>query len=187
MKRSKSIKLLTMASATLALTACQEEVDTEGELYRSVLECENADLVPNEDCEPLLEEGRRIHANTAPRYNSASLCDQEHGPGECKYQSGSDPSYYAPSPYGYLVVGALAGGAVGDLVRPIYRTKDRRGYYSTGGGYVSYLGNGRYGTNQKSIRQYNPRVTQVTPKIQTRTTVASRGGFGSRSGFSFGG
>lgn len=185
MKRSRSVKLLTMASASLALTACQEELDTEGELYRSVSECISSEYVPDGDCAPLIEEGKRIHEATAARYNSLALCEQEGS--DCAYEKNAGQVYYSPAPMGYLVTGAIAGGVVSDLVRPVYRDRHRRGYYTTGGGYVGYLGNGRYGTTQRSIRQYNPTVQRAAPKIQTRTTVASRGGFGSRGGFSFGG
>ncbi|UWR60790.1 DUF1190 domain-containing protein [Phaeobacter inhibens] len=185
MKRSRSVKLLTMASASLALTACQEDFDTEGELYRTVSECFSSEHVPDGDCAPLIDEGKRIHETTAPRYNSRPLCEEQGT--DCSYEKSGNQAYYSPVPMGYLVTGPIAGGVVSDFVRPVYRDRTRRGYYySTGGGYVGYLGGGRYGTTKKNIRAYNPKVQRAAPKIQTRTTVASRGGFGSRSGFSFG-
>lgn len=185
MKRSRSVNLLTMASASMVLAACEEKVDTEGEVYRTVASCTASEFVPDADCQPLLQEGERIHDATAPRYNTKQLCETQHGVGECLSGASGSPSYYSPSPIGYLVTGALVGAAISDLVRPVYRERDRRGYYTTGGGFVRYLDNGRYGTTNSNMRQYNPAVTQAPPRIQTRTTVASRSGFGSRSG-SFG-
>lgn len=186
MKRSRSVKLLTMASATLALAACEEDVDTEGELYKTEAECLSSEFVPDSYCAPLLTEGLRIHDATAPRYISMSLCESEHGRSECAAVSSSSPLYYSPSPLGYLVTGAIAGQVVSNLVRPVYREKDRRRYYTTGGGFVRYMDNGRYGTTRTNIDRYNPKVVKAPPRIQTRTTVASRSGFGSRNG-SFGG
>jgi len=185
MKRSRSVTLLTMATATLALTACEEQVDTEGELYKSEAECAASEFVPDADCSPLLAEGTRIHETTAPRYNAMGLCESEHGRSECVPVTGGTQTYYSPSPLGYLVTGAIAGKVVSDLVRPVYREKDSRRYYTTGGGFVRYMDNGRYGTTRSNIQNYNPKVTQSPPRVQTRTTVASRSGFGSRSG-SFG-
>ncbi len=186
MKRSRSVKLLTMASATLALTACEEKIDTEGEIYKTEAECRSSAFVPDPDCAPLLAEGVRIHDATAPRYNEMSLCESEHGITDCSAESSDGLLHYSPSPLGYLVTGAIAGQLVSDLVRPVYREKDRRRYYTTGGGYVRYMDNGRYGTTRTNINQYNPKVVKAPPRVQTRTTVASRSGFGSRSG-TFGG
>ena len=185
MKRSRSVKLLTMASATLVVAACEEKVDTEGELYRGEAECAASDFVPDTDCAPLLSEGTRIHEATAPRYSSMSLCESQHGRSECVPHIGGPQTYYSPSPLGYLVTGAIAGGVVSDLVRPVYREKGSRRYYTTGGGFVRYMDNGRYGTTRSNIRSYNPAINQAPPRVQTRTTAASRSGFGSRSG-SFG-
>ncbi|WP_299292567.1 DUF1190 domain-containing protein [uncultured Tateyamaria sp.] len=182
MKRSRSVTLLTMASATFALAACEEQVDTEGELYKSEAECSASEFVPEADCAPLLTEGTRIHKATAPRYNTMNLCEAEHGRSECVPHPGGPQTYYSPSPLGYLVTGAIAGGVVSDLVRPVYRERDSRRYYTTGGGFVRYMDNGRYGTTRSTIQSYNPTITQAPPRIQTRTTIASRSGFGSRSG-----
>jgi len=175
-----------MASTTLALSACEESVDTEGELYRTEAECVAAEFLPDADCAPLLTEGERIHTVTAPRYSSMSLCESEHGRSEGLPQLAEAQTYYAPSPIGYLVTGAIAGNAISNLVRPVYRERNNRGFYTTGGGFVRYLDNGRYGTTRSNIQRYNPTVTQAPPRVQTRTVVASRSGFGSRSG-SFGG
>lgn len=183
MKRSRSVTLLTMASATLALTACEEQIDTEGELFRSEAECASSEFVPDADCAPLLTEGARIHDTTAPRYSRMFICESEHGRTQCAPYTSEGETYYSPSPIGYLVTGAIAGSVVSNLVRPVYREREGRRYYTPGGGYVRYMDNGRFGTSRASIQRYNPSVTQAPPRIQTRTTVASRSGFGSRSGF----
>ncbi|MEP4198807.1 MAG: DUF1190 domain-containing protein [Aliishimia sp.] len=186
MKRSRSVTLLTMASAAMVLTACEEKIDTEGDVYRSVAECEQAALVPDADCTPLLDEGQRIHLAAGPRYNTLALCESQHGKNACNTMSQETQDFSSPIPVGYFVTGAIAGAVVADLVRPVYGERESRRYYTTGGGYLSLMNNGRYGTTRSSIQRYNPAVKQAPPRIQTRTTVASRGGFGSRSG-SFGG
>lgn len=186
MKRSRSVTLLTMASAAMVLTACDEKIDTEGEVFRNTMECEQSALVPEADCAPLLVEGERIHFAAGPRYNTIALCESQHGANTCVAGSDAEQQFSSPIPVGYFVTRAVAGAVVSDLVRPVYSERESRRYYTTGGGYLSSMNNGRYGTTRSNIQRYNPAVTQAPPRVQTRTTVASRGGFGSRSG-SFGG
>lgn len=200
MKRSASIALVTMASAALLFTSWEAAPDAEGEVFRDTDQCVGSGFVPDEDCGPLLEKGREIHKASAPRYVSQDLCEREHsvsfrasqgdslkhGHRTCVQEQDGTNRYYSPSPFGYLVLGSLASTALSEAVRPVYSERDGRGYFMTGGGAVRYLGDGSYGVRSGNVRKYNPDVVQAKPRIQTRTTVASRSGFGSRAG-GFGG
>ena len=186
MKRSKALKLVTMATAAVALTSCKETIDTEGQVFSSVAQCERSDIVSDADCDPLMQEGYKIHEATAPRYSDRYLCERDHGTENCDRETEGTKAYYSPSPIGYFLTGALVGSAVSNIVRPVYRERDKKRYYMPGGGTVRYLGNGLYGTGSGSVKKYAHNPARVSPKVQTRTTMASRTGFGGRS-FSFGG
>ncbi|WP_282095617.1 DUF1190 domain-containing protein [Epibacterium ulvae] len=182
MKRSKSVTLVAMAGAAVSLSACDPVPDSEGAVYTSEYRCIQGDFVPDADCAPLFAKGKEIHESTAPRYATRNLCEDQHGFGQCE----SAHNYVSPRPYGYLIAGSLATIALGDAVRPVYPDRKRRGYYMTGGSYI-HFGSGRSARYSSSeFKRFNADVPRAVPKVQTRTTVASRNGFGSRSG-SFGG
>lgn len=184
MKRSKSIKLVAMATAAVTLSACEERTDQDGEIYTTEVQCEAGEFVPDADCAPLFAKGLAIHKETAPRYNSDHLCEDEHGFGQCERSFGH--TYYSsPRPYGYLITGALSQVALAQAVRPVYADGNRRRYYMTGGSYIRF-GSGRsVKFSSSGVKKFDPDLPRVAPKVQTRTTVVSRNGFGSRSG-SFG-
>ena len=186
MKRSKALKLVTMATATVALAGCKETIDTEGRVFSNVYQCEQSDIVPDADCDPLFQEGTKIHEATAPRYSESYLCERDHGNATCQQATDGAKTYYSPSPIGYFLTGALVGSTVSNTVRPVYSERDGRRRYMTGGGTIQYLGNGLYGTGSKSVKKYTNNPARVAPKIQTRTSIAPRTGFGGRSS-SFGG
>ncbi|WP_298818947.1 DUF1190 domain-containing protein [uncultured Roseibium sp.] len=183
MKRSKSIKLVVMATTSVTLASCSDEPDLEGRVYKTEEECVTDSFVPDEVCTQVISAGKQIHQTSGPRYNTVNLCDEQHGNNSCLYESASGSDFYSPQPSGYFVTGALAGltGAVASQalmnnVRPVYPERGSRRYYTSGGYYVGSYGGG-------SWRTYNDAV-KTPPKaarVQTRTSVASRGGFGSRS------
>ncbi|MEM5581451.1 MULTISPECIES: DUF1190 domain-containing protein [unclassified Roseibium] len=182
MKRSKSIKLVVMATTTVTLAGCADEPDLEGRVYKTEAECIADDYVPDEVCAAALQAGKATHETSGPRYKTITLCSEQHG-NACLQETSSAGPYYTPSPSGYFLAGTLAGAVasqvIGNNVRPVYSSRGQKGFYTSGGYYV-----GNYGGS--SWRTYNDAVkTPPKPaKVQTRTSVASRGGFGSRSSFS---
>ena len=181
MKRSRSVTLVAMAGAAVSLSACDPAPDSEGAVYASEAQCIQEDFVPDADCAALFSKGEEIHESTAPRYATRSLCEDQHGFGQCE----SGLSYASPRPYGYLIAGSLATLALSDAVRPIYPDRKRRGYYMTGGSYIHFSSGRTVKYRSSELKKFNVNAPRAVPKIQTRTTVVSRNGFGSRSG-SFG-
>lgn len=183
MKRSKSIKLVVMATTTVSLAGCSDEPNLEGKVYKTEADCIAGDYVPDEVCPALMKAGQEVNASSGPRYDSAALCAEQHGNNSCLYDTSNQGSYYAPQPAGYFVSGdltgltaAVASAALINNIRPLYPERGSRRYYTSHGYYV-----GNYGGT--SWRTYDDAV-KTTPKparVQTRTSVASRGGFGSRS------
>lgn len=186
MKRSKSIKLMVMATTTVTLAGCSDEPNLDGKVFVSERECIADNFMSDELCKEAIETGKTLHKTTGPRYDTLQLCSEQHGNAACLYNSDAGSSFYAPSPSGYFLAGTLAGAAANSLfsnnVRPIYPSRGRKGYYTSGGYYVGNYGGTSWRTYDDAVK-----TTPKPAKVQTRTSVASRGGFGSRSSSSWGG
>ncbi|WP_310620341.1 DUF1190 domain-containing protein [Flexibacterium corallicola] len=188
-KRSGQLKLVMMATTTMAIAGCGAEPQEEGHFYTSLGQCQRDEVFTKAQCEQAFAEGEARHEKTAPRYESNGLCEEQHGSNQCsphKPEGSIRTDYYTPNVGGYFLAGMITSAVIdgiGDLARPAYR--NRRGGYYTSSGYK--LGPVTSGYKTKvSTKAVTKKV--IRPKVQTRTSVASRGGFGSRSGgFSFGG
>ena len=223
MKRSKTIRLVAMATTAVAfasLAGCSDDepdIRMQGTSYKNVSDCieqnthitDPAEKLSNEQCEAVIAEAQKLHEETAPRYDSRDLCAEQHGIASCYASSGPQP-YYMPYPTGYFfanhLAASLAAHAIADSVRPYYPAHDERGGYSsyrtTSGSPIVYNSTQGWSTPAKKVPSVSSsgngkKPTSITTfktkpapaKVQTRTSVASRGGFGgsssSRSSFGF--
>lgn len=180
MKRSKSIRLVVVASTAVALAGCSGEPQSDGKVYTSEQDCVVQKHLTDAECKQIIDEGKNIHLTSGPRYDSYDLCRNEHGRDNCNSVDGA--RVYAPSPAGYFLAAAPLSSLLTSRVRPVYPGKKKRTYYTSGGYFVSYHGGNQWRTADKAIAS-----TPKPAKVQTRTTVASRKGFGGRSGGGFGG
>lgn len=175
MKRSGPLKLVLLATTAVILSGCGED-PSEGEAYTSVEQCISLGNFTEAECNDAFEAALAQHEESSPRYDSRSLCEQEHGIGNCNPPRNG---YYAPSMNGFFL-GYLVGNMTSDWAyrsRPIY-TSSSGGLY-TSSGYRLYRNSstGRVEVNNKAM------TTAPRPaRVQTRTSVAARGGFGLRSG-----
>lgn len=179
MKRSKSIKLVVMASTTMTLAGCSQEPNVEGRVYKSEAECVSDTYLEDGSCSDVFEIGQKVHQESGPRYESMSLCLDQHG-NQCTETPAPGYSYFTPLAVGYFA-SKLAGNALDQSsVRPIYSERGSSRYFTSGGYYVGSYGGGSWRTYDDAVK------TPPKPaKVQTRTSVASRGGFGSRSSGGF--
>ena len=179
MKRSQAVKLCLIATTTFSLSAC-EEPQTAGQAYSNPSVCKERGAHSVQECNEAFEVAKKLNSVAAPGYAEKELCEKEFGINNCNYVSGTSGWYWVPRMSGYFV-----GNAIGDYysrTRPIYNTPGG-GLFSPGGGEVRLLGNGKAEMPSKLLSS-SPSVT----KVQTRTMVVARGGFGTRSSrFSFGG
>ncbi len=176
MKRSKSIKLVVMATTTATLAGCGQEPTLEGRVYKTEAECVANNYLPGVECAEVIQTGESIHKASGPRYNSQNLCAEQHGSNACEPVTSGGASFFAPFAAGYFVAKAADGSLNRSSIRPVYpeRGSDRR--YTSGGYYVGSYGGGSWRTYDDAVK------TPPKPaRVQTRTSVASRGGFGSRS------
>lgn len=191
-KRSTTVALTAMGA--LSLTACDDapqqpivdEVEQSrlqfGEgvdalAYNSVAECTAAGQIPASACEEASAASVRQNAAGAPRFDAMDVCEDQHGAGACTQQvANNGQSYFSPLLTGF-VVGQLLGG--GNRYSGLYRGRDGRQYTGggTGGGYL--YRNPSTGGMQVGRQALAPPA--ATPRIQTRSSVVSRGGFGGRA------
>lgn len=184
MKRSKTIKLTLMASTALALSACGEEERETAEAFRTLDDCVASNLFTEEQCQTSLDEAKSVHEQSAPRYNSESLCVQEFGPSNCYRHGGgsahgSSGSFWLPFMTGYMVSN-LVDSAFGRHYSTPY-------YYHSSGSLRTWDGRSIQ-TRRDANGRIKPTISRKTvyakpkpAKVMTRTSVISRGGFGSRS------
>ena len=107
------------------------------------------------------------------------VCQQQHGQGACTQQlAPNGQSYFSPLLTGF-VIGQLLNCPNRYAYSGMYRGRDGRMYTGggSGGGYL--YRNPRTGGMQVGRQAIAPPV--ATPRIQTRSSVVSRGGFGGRA------
>lgn len=198
-KRSRTLKLTTMLAGAASLSAggCDNAPpaaqwdasagraeQVEALQYASLDACKAADDVPDAECEAGYQAALKDDAN-APRFADAKSCEDIHGQGQCVPRGYGGGSFFTP-----LLAGFVIGRMLDGVGNPYYRGTGlyrRDGYYG-GGGYGTGWGGGLdrdYRTGRTVINRdaIEPptRVRQAPTRVQSRTSVVSRGGFGGGS------
>jgi len=185
LKRSKALHVSgLMATAAFTMSACDGPVQQTSMpveqaqpvlAYVSLEACKAADEVSDETCDTAFSSAQQEAATTSPRYASRELCEQTWGVGQCNTGSGSDGgSFFTPLMAGFIVGQMLNGG--GYRGGPMYRDRDDQ--YVNGGAGGGYIGRD-WRTGQTTISRRNEATVREAPsRVQSRTTVVSRGGFG---------
>ncbi len=205
MKRSRRIALTTlMASAGVTLAACGQDATPatatwndrpvqieQGKpvpafTYASLQACKDANEVPDTVCEDAVKSAVADQDKAAPRFGDQQTCEERFGVGQCVpgNQAGGG-SFFTPLLTGFIVGQMLNGGFRGT---GLYRDQRDGGLYTGYGGRVDTdyaTGRTRIGANGIDPPAS---IKSTPPRIQTRTSVLSRGGFGGRmGGYGFGG
>jgi uncharacterized protein YgiB involved in biofilm formation len=191
LKRSRALHIGSlMATAGFTLAACDSptvqapQPEPEPTLaYASLEECRTADVIPDVECEAALDKAREEAARTAPRYATREECEGQWGPSQCQPNSLSGGSFFSPLLAGFVVGqmlnnGGYRGGG------PLYRDREDRYSNGYGGGYT--YRDYRTGRTVTNAREHGDLAKQAPTRVQSRTTVVSRGGFGG-GGRSYGG
>lgn len=185
-KRSAAAGLTAIGTAAM-LSGCDpspEELSrerfgapTEVAAFNSVAECVASGDYSQAQC----DEAQRIANNddnrAAPRYADRDTCEEQFGGGQCLARSDGNQSFFSPLLTGFLI-GQLAGG--GYRYGGLYRDRRDDRFY-TGSG--AWLYNGGYGGRGYRYQVGSRAITEpvTTQRIQTRSSVVSRGGFGGRA------
>lgn len=175
MKRSRSVVLTgLMAGGGLSLTACEgpEAKPVEAFNYATVAECKAAGTVPAAQCDAAYAQAQAASDRNAPRFADSRTCEEQHGAGQCVPRGSGSGSFFTPLLTGFLVGQLLNGG--GYRGAPYYRDRS--------GGFIGPGGNriGRdYLTGRTQVRTdvFNP-AARAPARVQSRSSVISRGGFG---------
>jgi uncharacterized protein YgiB involved in biofilm formation len=180
MKRSKKLTLTLMAAgSSIALGACGEKRQ-ESEKYASLEECKAANVFSDEQCQTSYNSALTMHEKSSPRYNSRALCEQEFNINRCEQRTNSNgSSFWSPFLAGYLVSNIVDGSRSHYYSSPYYNTRYGRSYTWNGD-----LIDTRRTSDGRIRHSVDKKAVTAKPKparVMTRTSVISRGGFGSRS------
>lgn len=140
--------------------------------FETVQECVNSGQYTREVCTTAQQQTFANDAKTAPRFAERNLCEDQFGGATCVQRNEGGQNFFTPLLTGFLIGQALNGP--GYRYNALYRNPRDNTYY-TGGG--AWLYNGRGNRYQVGSRALAPVTTQ---RIQTRSSVVSRGGFGGR-------
>ena len=200
MKKSRSIRLVLLGSASLALAACgdDEGLPTDAKFFSSMSEC--TAFYDEAKCRDAKIAADQTYAAEAPRFANKEECEGEFGVGSCEnHQIAAAPgqpqttgqpqnavagssdtgSFFMPMLMGYMMGNMLGGN---QFHQPVYRGRDGSAVMPNAGkafNVGSFANAGSSATAAKSFRSA-PQITQV-----------ARGGLGSTAsayrGTSFGG
>ncbi|AVW93045.1 DUF1190 domain-containing protein [Celeribacter baekdonensis] len=180
-KRSKTVALTILGAAAFTLAGCQEDT-VDAAAFPDLKSCTNAaqngGMFSAQDCNAAFADAEALHVEAAPRYDSLSVCEEQHGQGACGTEAaatqGGSGSIFMPLMMGYLI-GNMLGGSKAS--QPLYKTPN--GKFTNATGSSTFSGNS--GATKLSTSQFNRPPTTVGKPPMSRATAMSRGGFGSRS------
>jgi len=181
LKRSRVLHVSSlMATASFSLAACgspQRVPAPEPEptlAYQSLDECKAANDIPDNECDAALTKAQQEAAKTAPRYATREECEGQWGPTQCQ-PNNNGGSFFTPLLTGFIVGQMLNGGGYRGG-GPLYRDREGRLSNGYGGGYA--YRDYRTGKTLTNAREHGDVARQAPTRVQSRTTVVSRGGFG---------
>lgn len=196
-KRSRHVALILAGTATLALAACKDE-QVDAQSFPDLQSCvaaakDNSLWFTEDDCRANFAAAQQELLETAPRYDSKELCEQEHGVGNCggdpaAQAAGGDPAQQTAS----------GGGGMGSVFMPMLMGMMLGNMLSRGGGIFSQpmvqTANGRFATpkgdqsfaSNRGAGRVTPQTFNRAPSTMGRppmtpASVAQRGGFGASS------
>ncbi|KQN92745.1 hypothetical protein ASE95_08770 [Sphingomonas sp. Leaf231] len=177
---------LTAAGALAMLSGCDGAPDdqarfgppTEVSAFSTVEECVASGAFAKVTCENAAKEARKTDEKAAPRFDSKGLCEDQFGGGQCLARNEGGQSFFVPLLTGFMI-GQMLNGSGGYRYNGLYRNGRNNSWYTPGGAWLTNGGYGGRGYNyQVGSRAVTAPVT--TQRIQTRSSVVSRGGFGGR-------
>ena len=164
MKKSRSIRLVLLGGAGMALAACGEEGLPEGsKFFSSASEC--AAEFGATECNDAKTASEKVHAADAPKFARKEECETEFGAGNCETkQASSGGSIFMPMMMGYMMGSMMSGNR---FSQPVYRGPGNSAVMPSGNKLLNVGNFSRAGGVGASTFQPARQVTQV-----------SRGGFG---------
>ncbi|PXA90428.1 hypothetical protein DMC25_05895 [Caulobacter sp. D4A] len=197
-KRSSAVALTgLMAGSAFTLVACDDpgsatqwgdppaavsgkKVDASS--FANLDECKASGDFTADQCQTAYDEAQKASAENAPKFSDQQSCEERYGVDQCvpRSQANGGGSFFTPLLTGFIIGQALENmGNRGYRGAPMYR--DRDGTYYSGSGYPvsrDYLtGRSRVRTDSFDA----PSRYEAPTRVQSRSSVISRGGFGGGS------
>ena len=159
---------------------------TEVSAFQSVSECVASGPFSQVQCEEAQRTAQAEDQRAAPRFADKQTCEEQFGEASCQQRSTGGQSFFTPLLTGFMIGQLLNGGGSRYRYGGLYRDRRSGGYY-TGSG--APLFNGGYGGRSTGYQIGNRALATpvTTQRIQTRSSVVSRGGFGGRASARSGG
>ncbi|WP_299561838.1 DUF1190 domain-containing protein [uncultured Sulfitobacter sp.] len=184
-KRSNRVAIAIIGATAFTLAGCREEtVDAAAfpDLQSCTDEATSAGLFSAQDCEEAFAQAETLHAESAPRYDSLEVCEEQHGAGACGSEAqatqGGSGGIFMPLLAGYLIGNMVSGRAGMSAGQPLYKTSDGR--------FTNAARSSTYSTNKGSAKLGTAQFTRPASTIgktpMSRATASSRGGFGKFGG-----
>lgn len=181
-KRSTHVALVLMGA--FALSGCKEE-QVDAQAFPDLQSCKAAastgGMFSSADCDTAFAEAEALHVESAPRYDSLAVCEEQHGEGACgteqAAQAGGSGSIFMPMMMGYLLGNMMSNARGTAAAQPLYKTADGR--FTNAAGTSTFSSNS--GKAKLSASQFTKPPSTIGQAPMTKTTAASRGGFGGSS------
>lgn len=196
-KRSRHATILLAGAALLTLAACEDD-RVDAQAFPDLESCvaaakENSLWFTEDDCRKNFAAAEQEYAETAPRYDSLAVCEEQHGKGNCggdpaaaQQGGGGGAGIFLPLFMGYMMGQMMSRGG-GVFSQPM--VPNAQGGYSTPKGDQSFASN--RGGGKVAPSTFNRAPTTLGQPPLSQAQVNQRGGFGrsatSGAGRSFGG
>ena len=169
MKKSTSIRLVLLGSASMLLAGCGDDgPPKDARFFSSVEECSS--LATEAECRDAMAAAEKTHLAEAPRFTRKEECEAEFGPENCATQTASASegggSFFMPLLMGYMMGNMLSGG--NRYSQPVWRGTNNQGVMPGKSG--GFFGVGNFDRSATGASSFRP-ATQVAQ--------VPRGGFGS--------
>ncbi len=183
-KRSKRVAIAILGATAFTLAGCREEqVDASAfpDLQSCLDESTRGGMFSAQDCRTSFEQAEALHVEAAPRYDSLSVCEDQHGEGACGSEEamtqGGSGGIFMPLLAGYLMGNMLGGRAGMSAAQPLYKTSDGR--FTNASRSSTFSSNA--GSTKLNTSQFARPASTVGQAPMTRANASSRGGFGAAS------
>ena len=177
MKKSRSIRLVLLGSASIALASCGDDgPPNDAKFFANLQEC--SAIYDTTQCLDAQKKAESTFSAEVPKFGRKEQCEAEFGAGNCETKqlaennasSGGAGSFFMPMMMGYMMGNMLGGQS--RFNQPVYRGPNNTAMTQTSSGKMFNIGSFG-GAGRNAATSFRP-ATQVA-----QVGSVSRGGFGS--------
>ncbi|AXC51151.1 DUF1190 domain-containing protein [Paracoccus suum] len=179
--RSRRVALALAGATILTLAACEDK-KVDAEAFPDLESClaaakKDSLFFTADDCNKAFADAKKNWEETAPRYDSKAVCEEQHGVGNCGGDPVAQPGggfSFMPLFMGYML-GSMLGRGGGVFSQPMIRNSANG--YTTPNGDQSFASN--RGTGKVAPSTFNRAPATIGKAPMSAAQVRQRGGFGS--------